>query len=411
MSQKTKSAAVLHLETVAQQKLEDMLAACPKCQTKQPLINGLYQKPSFGGKEKPENTVKICASCNFDHYQYCVTLEKAGKIPDKKADSNVWKLLFEEGFIPAPMPELHGEALIIARLKVLVTSRIQQMLDKQRDEARYRKMSKELDTLYPIQYTKLFKKADDFFSEGKEPSWLSFFMAESKDSAVRKAAIEKEIEHLLSYLPIWTKFAEKIPGLGVWLAGYLIATIGDPTRFKQTSHLWGYAGLRLDQKSNKAQGKKPFRDKGNGNQLDYSPMLKMVLVELLPEVMIKMKGKFPDSPYAQLIEQLIQKEEKKAINANPARCLISGCEETEIINLGYEDKENGKKVFKGYCCAKTHGKATEHKFLNPAHRFRRVKRELGKKIIADLYHVWLHFRGETPALETNQRIMYYLVQK
>lgn len=439
--------------------LEGTLGICPRTGQKTVLIDALLVKESWGGKQTMAgNIVNMSPGADFEYYMYAKNHPKFEGMLEAKKEAKVTtaKEIYHD-FLSSPKPTLSGDELMVKILKGLTRVRIQLMLDRMRDEARFRKMSAELDPIYPIVDSRIFKKADEIFPEGKEQTWQNLFMGISADARTKMQFIEKEIENVLEYSPVWTKYLKQVTGIGPWFAGYLIATIGNPKRFLKTSSVWGLAGLRVDKFGKSQKAKTPFwkqQDlseeeieilkqlcelKGRSmNALDYDPFLKMTLVEILPGVMMKMKGMMEkkgnagNSPYNALIDSIRAKEQLKAMEAHPTKCQY--CDSTNIVNLGMKEKEDvkkksddeetnspsvPKKYFAGFCCQETLGKATEHKFFNPAHTQRRVQRELGKKIIADIYHVMLYFAGENPRIfggtfangqqfPGNERLMFYL---
>src|SRR3989338_7998337 len=400
--------------------LEHMLELCPKTGTKLVLIDALIRKESWGGKKNdPDNIFRMSQPADFEYYLYAMLDPLFQEACDTKgpAGNEMFKKILAD-FLAMPKINISGEKLVVLILKLLTRVRIQQTLDKQRDEARYRRMTKELDANYPMQNARIFKKANALFPDEKESerTWLSFFMGVSADTRTRLGLIEKEIESVLKHHPVWTKFLEKVPGIGPWFGGYLIASIGDPRKFAKTSKINGLAGVRVDDNGFAQKAKSPFfkqqnlsaeqieakeaeldSKKRSMSALDCDPFLKMILCEVLPGVMMKIKGAMEkkgtasESPYNALIDSIRLKERTKALNAKPEKCRY--CEDTNIINLG-TITEGDRTYFGGFCCSKTIGKATQHKFFNPAHIQRRVQRELGKKLFADVYHTWLFCLGE-----------------
>lgn len=440
--------------------LEGTLGICPRTGQKTVLIEALLVKSSWGGKETMAgNIVNMSPGADFEYYMYAKKHPKFGVMLEAKKEAKVStaKEIYDD-FLTSPKMTLSGDELLVKILKNLTRVRIQLMLDRMRDEARFRKMSAELDPIYPMTDSRILKKADEFFPEDKEQTWQNLFMGISADARTKMQLIEKEIENVLEYSPVWTKYLKKVTGIGPWFAGYLIATIGNPKRFSETAKLWGLAGLRVDKFGKSQKAKTPFWKQQNllkeeieilkqicelkgrsMDALDYDPILKQTLAEILPVGMIKMKGMMEkkgnadSSPYNALIDSIRAKEQQKALEAQPAKCLY--CGSTNIVNLGIKEREvvkkksdDGeeknsteipKKYFAGFCCQETLGKATEHKFFNPAHIQRRVQRELGKKIIADIYHAMLYFAGENPRIfggtfadghifAGNERLMFYL---
>ncbi len=417
-------------------KLEEMLEVCPRIGKKAVLIDSLIVKESWGGKKTtPNNIFRMSQGADFEYYIFALKhpdFLKMEKAKDVKAKLVISKKILND-FLNSPAPLLSGEQLIVKTLKVLCRGRIQLMQDKLRDGARYQRMSTELDGIYPMHSARILKKAEELFPEDKVQTWQNLFMGITADAKTKMTLLEKEIENVLKHHPVWTNFLQDVTGVGPWFAGYFISVIGDPRNFSKSSKIYGLAGLRVDGQGRAQKAKTPFHKQQNlsteqinakkkelevkdrsYDALDYDPFFKMMLVEILPGVMMKMqgmmrsKGTEDQSPYNALIDSIRVKENKKAREANPTKCQY--CDDTNIINLGIKHRDDDAKTpyFAGYCCSKTHGKAVEHKFFNPAHIQRRVQRELGKKIIADIYHFWLYCLGENPDLSQNERLMFYL---
>lgn len=433
------------VRTIHQEHLKDlqnMLEICPKKQKKLVLVDALIRKESWGGKKNtPGNIFRMSQPADFEYYLFARTHPNFREACETKGEKG--QKIFEQilqDFLQAAPVEIEGEKLVIEILRLLTRTRIQQVLDRMRDEARYRGMTEGLDKLYPIAGARIFKKAHEFFPEGKEQNWQNFFMGISADTRTKVDMVEKELEYVLRHHPVWTEFLEKVPGIGPWFAGYLIATIGDPRNFSKSGKLSGLAGLRVDNNGFAQKAKSPFWKQQNlseseievlkvkldakersMNALDYDPFLKMMIVEILPSTMMKIKGMMDKkgtasvSPYNALIDAIRTKEQQKALHANPVKCRY--CDETDIVNLGMknrpvgesDDAIEGKQYFAGYCCRKTlNNGGKEHKFFNPAHIQRRVQREFGKKVLFDVYHTALYFAGENPRITGNPRIMHFL---
>ncbi len=277
--------------------------------------------------------------------------------------------------------------------------------------------AKRLDELVNVNETSFKKEAaeiSDRMKSSREPGWLDVLMAPKAEIDAQKLLLEKQIAKLIKDHPVWNQFALYIPGIGPWTVGFIMAKIGDPRRFKTSSDLRGYAGLRIDDQQH-AQGRQRFKSNGtttdslDKKSLDFSPSLKTMICKLMPDAMAYQKTRFPDSPYSKQFAVYRDYLIKRVNAVPPTQCNIKGCKETEIINLGWEETEDGKK-FLGYCCQKTHGKVGAHKFYNPAHLNNMVNRRVGTLVLNDIYHVWLWFLGENLRIEGNPRIMWVLEQ-
>jgi len=374
-------------------KLIARLAPCPRCGTTQILAQVLIQKKDWGGKVEEKNQTQLCLPCDEDWRKFVAEKGIKGALED-------YQKLFQNFLKTKPGPH-DSEAKIMGALKELTRLRIDVALEAQRLAGRLRSRARRLETVLPLEESSLAKLSKEIFTKPEDQTWEKLFISELAPSKRLLARVENNIGKLVKNFPIYTEYLEHVPGIGPWLAGFLIATIRDPRRFPDTAKLFGYAGLRV--KNGKAQAKK------RGKQLDYDPRLKIVVVQLIPRALRYQKGRFPDSPYSELFDKAEREEEQKARAANPTHCYITGCNETEIVNLGEKDG-----VFAGYCCAKTlNSKKPDekpHKFLNPAHRTKRVMRYVGKKFLSDLYHAWLFLLGENPNVIKNPRVMWVFSQ-
>lgn len=402
-------------------QIEAELGVCQKCQTRQRLCDVQIRKKQFGGKFEAKNLTKLCMPCDEEWREHCEGNGLSGSSVFEDFENTF------ETFLTAPKPKISGKEKALAILEEFTTLRVQIAMEAQRHEGRFRSRSKRLDELYPLSesYTyKLFKKKgyddeaeiseEDFVDEEGEPkkSWKKFLMSQVAEVTALKRALDREIERQLVYFPIWDLFAKKIPGIGPYLVGFLIAAIRDPKRFPDSSSLSGNAGLRIIKDE---QGRAIAQPKTRDKKLDYDPLLKLVVVRLIPMCLDKQKNR-ADSPYSDLTKKIEIKEKTKAENAMPTCCWIKNCQEKEVVNLGYEERVNEKtgetkKVFLGFCCKKTQGKPKAHKFLNPNHVLSRVYRDLGRKFLADFYHAWLYLEGENPDVTRNPRIMHFLRQE
>ncbi len=374
-------------------ELISRLAPCPRCKTTQILAEVLIQKKDWGGKVEPKNQTHLCMPCDEDWRKFAAARKPADS-PDE------YKTLFDKFLTTRPAPE-DAEARTMTVLSELTRLRIDVALETQRQTGRLRSRARRIGIVLPLKESSLYKIAKEIFPKPEDQTWENLLIGELAPSKRFLTRIEANIAELVQNFPIWTEYLEHIPGIGAWLAGFLIASIRDPRRFAETSKLFGNAGLRVE--GGVAQAK------NRGGKLNYDPRLKVVIVQLIPMSLRYQKTRFPNSPYSILFDEIKLREEQKARQANPTRCYIRGCEETDIVNLG--EKGVGEKMtFAGYCCKKTLGTKKQHLFLNPAHRDRRVLRAVGKKFFSDLYHAWLFLVGENPDVARNARIMWVFEQ-
>lgn len=388
------------------EKMERQMQICPKCKTKQPLNEVWIQKKKWKGKYSPENLRKLCPSCDED---YRIFAEHGGRFESLKTLDD-FREVFEE-YLISPRLELSAVERSRQVLKEFAGLRVQIAIEAQKFSGRFNSRSKRMDEIYPISQSVFAAYIiDEFGEKAGSVGWHKFLMSQVAEVKAVKSGLEKEIAKQVGYYPIWNMYAKYIPGIGQWLTGYLIAAIGDPKRFPDTGHLWGNAGLRVTEEG-LAQSR--TRD----TKLNYDPLLKTVVVYILPQSLQWKKSQFPESPYSQLFESIRIKEQEKAINAHPAECNIKGCKETEIVNLGFKNDPGKEMVFQGFCCKKTLGTKKEHKFFNPAHIQARVMREVGKKFFADFWHAMLYFEGENPDIygnkpehDANKRIIWVFEQ-
>lgn len=387
-------------------KIEEQMKICPRCGTKQPLNEIWIQKKSWKGKHGIENLKSLCPSCDEDYRIYVQYNERFESL--KTLDD--FRVIFEE-FLLSPKLEMTAIERSRQVLKELAGLRVEIAIEAQKFSGRFASRSKRMDGVYPIGQSVFAPQIiEEFGEKAKSVGWNKFLLSQVAEVKAVKSGLEKEIAKQVALYPIWNMYAKYIPGIGEWLTGYLIASIGDPKKFPDTGHLWGNAGLRVTEEGF-AQSR--TRD----TKLNYNPTLKTVVCYILPQSLQWQKSRFPDSPYSQLFESVRLKEQEKAVNAHPAKCYAKGCKETEIVNLGFkEDPEKGR-VFQGFCCKKTLGTKKEHKFYNPAHIQARVMREVGKKFYADFYHAWLHLIGENPDIygkegehAENKRILWVFAQ-
>ncbi|HXK35347.1 MAG TPA: hypothetical protein VJ103_02495, partial [Candidatus Paceibacterota bacterium] len=335
-------------------QMNDKLGDCPKCRTRQFLNDIWLQKKNWGGVFDPQNRKKLCAPCDEEYRAF---VETSGKLNDLKNLADYEKI-FQE-FLALPKLEIGAYQKSLMILKELAGMRVQIAIEHQRYLGRFRSRSKRLDEVHPIEESIFAELAEEISASKKKKDsqkagWLDVLISQTAEVKALRTGLEKEIAERVKLFPIWTEFTKHIPGIGEWLTGFFIAAIKDPREVqtkkgeKKTSGLWGHAGLRVNE-DGKAQSR--TREK-----LDYDPTLKTVMVNILPKALLWQKTRFPDSPYSKLFDEVRQKEIAKAINANPQKCYIKGCNETKIINLGFRKDEERGEVFQGYCCAKTHGK-------------------------------------------------------
>jgi hypothetical protein len=443
--------------TATLEHLEKELAECPRCNTWQKLHQVLIKKKDWGGRFEPENQAQLCAACDEDWQRYVIS---AG-LQDKTLEvlvSSFQKFLERE---VGPQATLSGA---LAALKELGGLRVQIAIEKVRYESRFRSRGKRLDSAYPLEQSLKLKELSQ-----KGDSWLKFLLRQVAEVKTLKEDLDQEIKGLLSYFPIWEFYLRHVPGVGPYLAGFLIGTIGSiegrwcrhvrprgkyacnvcsdkertiiregPLAFPSSADLLGYAGLGVDEETGKAERR------ARGQKLGYDPLLKIVVGRVLPQSLAYQKTRFPWSPYSQLLDSVEKKELQKAIEADPTVCYIEGCYETNILNLGWKcqgrncnfqvefeqqkkaqahqkefldkaakEKDSRKRkileshrvVFAGYCCQKTFRSSKPHKFFNPAHLRQRILREVGKKFLTDFWHTWLWFLGENPDIQRNSRII------
>jgi len=112
----------------------------------------------------------------------------------------------------------------------------------------------------------------------------------NKLKVIEKDIIKQSKEALKGY-SLYTEWLKDVKGVGPVLAMGLIAYIGDPTRFKDPSHLWAYAGLHV------IDGKAAKRAKGQKS--NWNTKLK-TLCWLVGESFVKQKN----SKYRDLYDQL-----------------------------------------------------------------------------------------------------------
>lgn len=419
------------------EELKKRLKPCPRCGIRQMLNEIWIQKKEWGGKFSPENSFYLCASCDEDWRNF-VAKKKI------KGDFSVFKQAFEE-FLKTK-PEVRNKTLAI--LKELGSLRILASIEKVRFESRFRTRAGRLEKIFPFSESSLAKSYPEF------KNWREFLLLPVAEQIKQRRALDKEILRHLENVPIWKFYLKHIPGIGPGIASYLIGILGSGEgwwcehvfetrkfkcplcppeerkikregikRFPSTADLFGYAGLRVEE--GRAERRK------RGQKLNYRPLLKILIVQIIPSCLLQQVNRSPWSPYSKLFQQITKEEEEKAIalarRGGPERCQIISCNETEIVNLGWKcqnpkcnfrvpfekeeearahQRETGHKVvFAGFCCKKTLNTSNPHYYLNPAHRQRRVMRKIGKKFLADFYYTWLWMLGEEIDLSQNERIL------
>ncbi len=392
------------------------MGICPYYGTKEILDEVLIQKESWGGKDLPENKVKLSAAANSEYMNFA---EKAG-VEKNMTPSYYSELL--DAFIASEKPELTQKQILIEVLKCLVALRIAFMDERIAMEARIRGRGKNLDLVHPI--SKAFKlKALEKFRKENEPllkevqeeqdfSWQNLIgYGVAQMGYVQKTLIEKEIEQVVAKFPIWQYFGNFIPGFGTWTCAFFIAKLQDPTRFPKSGHVRAFAGIA-------PKGGQPMRHK-RGEQSSYDDGMKEILCKIFPESFMKIAGKFPDEPYALFLQECRQKQAYKAENATDAYIKQyfqnKGENVIDIVNLGYEDRD-GRKVFLGFkvktdksikaaatetteMFVKPEDEVTKEgykHFLNPGQVLQRALRQFSSTFISDFYHAWLYLVGENP---------------
>ncbi len=386
----------------ALRNLEAKLGICPKCQSRQVLAGVMIRKKNLGGKQERDNLTTLCMPCDEEWREFC-----AAEDLTKKSSFEEFKAAFSR-FLKTEKSELSGRDRALAILREIAGLRIAVAIEAQRIEGRFRSRARRLDDVYPFgeSYTGQFLAKRGDGENGSLPrDWLKYLMSQVAEVGGAKRALEKEIEKQLRYFPVWEFFAEKVPGIGPYLAGYLIAMIRDPKRFPDSSHLSGNVGLRVFEDEN---GRMTAQRRERGGKLNYDPVAKLVVVRLIPQSLDYQRTRFSESPYSVLLENVKAAEREKAENTIPTHCWILGCNETDVVNLGYGERETGERYFKGFCCRKTLGGPKAHHFLNPAHVLARVYRKVGRLFLLDFYHTWLYLEGENLDIAQNPRIIYFL---
>jgi len=81
--------------------------------------------------------------------------------------------------------------------------------------------------------------------------------------------IKKDMEYIISDVPIYDEFFKKIKGIGPCLAGSLYSGINDIQRFATVSKLWKYCGQDV------VNGEAPRRKRGQ--KITWNPFLRMTM--------------------------------------------------------------------------------------------------------------------------------------
>lgn len=381
--------------------IHSKMGICPYYGTNELLDDVLIQKSSWGGKNVPENTVRLSAAANVDYMNFAAT---QNVLSGQSAE--YYQKLYAD-FLQAPKPELTERERGIQILKVFVALREAFLNERMAMVARLRTRGQALDDLFPMDKaykTRLLEK----FRIGKEPvlkqikeekdaSWQNLIGYATADMGyVQKTIIEAEIAALVEKHPMWEFFGKFIPGFGTWTCALFIAKLQDPTRFPKSGHVRAFCGMAP------MNGKTMKRERGK--KLTYDPGMKEVLCEIFPDSFMKTSARNPDEPYAVFFQECRKKQAKKAEETKPEQLAKQyGVPVENITNLGYEEKEEGKRTFKGFKVKKADG--DEITTLNPGHVLQRAKREFGSMFISDFYHAWLFLMGENPRIEGNPRIM------
>ena len=101
---------------------------------------------------------------------------------------------------------------------------------------------------------------------------------------VAKSETEKILEGELEKMPLWTQFLKHTAGISVLTASKLKVMMGDITRFPQPGKLMKYCGLAVvDGKADRLK---------RGEEANYKPELKALLLGVLGDNLIKQKSKY-----------------------------------------------------------------------------------------------------------------------
>ena len=434
------------------QNIKSKMGICPYYKTNEILIETLYQKKSWGGKDMPENTVKMSSAAEVDYRKFA---EANGVLGDQSPE--YYKELFQK-FLNTPKPKLTEKERFSQALKSLVTLRHAFMDERIAMESRLRNVGKTLDGAYPIEGAKKIKIIEKFRAENtpliedikeEKLSWDNMIAYSTAQMGYfQKSVIEGEIEKLIAELPIWKYYAKHIPGLGAGTVAFIISRLVDPKRFAYSDRVRAFCGMA----PKGGETMKLVR----GQKIKYDPGMKELLCRIFPDSFMKVSVRFPDEPYSKFFNDCRIKQLKKAESTTIAELAKKFEVSVEnIIPLGYgklKDKqgneiEGGEDRFLGFKVKKNGKKDTlefhgrmkyeaakeKHKgkiiedvdlgedasprwklvvqdnspkmTLNPGHVLQRAMREFGAMVISDFYHAWLFLEGENPRVEGNPRIM------
>ena len=381
-------------------EIKSSMGRCPYYGTTEILDDVLFQKESWGGKRVPENTTRLSASANVEYVNWA----KAQGVESGKS-TGYYQELFT-AFLASPKPEITEKQRRILALKALVAMRIAFLDERLAMEKRISNRGKDLDIYYPIVRANRVKVLENFRAEN-EPlleevqdglSWQNLIgYATAQMGYTQKSVIEIEIKKMIEGFKVWELFGNHIPGFGAWTCAYFVAKLQDPKRFSDSGKVRAFAGMAPKEG-------KPMKAK-RGEQMNYDPGMKEMLCKIFPESFIKVAGKFPDEPYARFLQECRAKQAKKALETTCEQLALKYNVPLEnVTRLGFEEREDGNKVFAGFKIKKE-GVEEPITTLNPGHVFQRALREFGSMFISDFYHVWLFLEGENPRIEGNPRIM------
>ena len=370
--------------------LQEKMGTCPYYGTTEILDEVLIQKPSWGGKDAPENKTKLSAVGNVAYMQFA-----ASQNVQSNQSLSYYAELYE-AFLKSEKPVLTEANRYIQILKILVNLRNAYLDERQKMVARIRNRGKDLDLIYPIADANRVKPIEKFrkekepllieLKEDEEYSWQNLIaFGAAPMGYVQKAIIEKEIQSLVEQHPIWKMFGAHIQGFGTMTCALFIAKLQDPKRFADSGKIRAFAGMAP------IDGKTMRRVRGQKSA--YDSHLKETLCEIFPDSFMKTSSRKPDEPYAQFFQACRAKQRQKAINTTPAQLAEQYKVPIENITpLGFGTTEEDKDVFKGFKVKKENGE--EITTLNPGHVLQRAKREFGSMFISDFYHAWLFLAGE-----------------
>lgn len=167
-----------------------------------------------------------------------------------------------------------------------------------------------------------------------------------------EAAALKEMRRLAASLPVWTEFAEPIPGVGETSLAIIVAEAGDLSNYPSKGHLWKRMGLAVI--DGRPQGR-PGKGATAQDWIDekYSP-LRRSRMWTIGDALIKAQG-----PYREvyLARKLYERERAEAAGLTVA--------------------PSGKIPAK---------RAAE--FISDGHIHRRAQRYMEKRLLRDLWQAW-----------------------